>query len=315
MDIIPIYPLQPQRMRRDVTLKATSPRRAETGSAASWWRPLAAGTVSGVILAGVFNPFDRALYLSVVVPRPLFHAENWKQPFQGASNALLHRTVSGGLYFALYDIIHEPVKQHLRFGSSSDWLVQKVAAGNLAGFANGVLLNPMAAVKYAAWGDNSNQGLRTIASDMWRKGGARPFINGILPTICRDMVFGGVYAGLRHVIYLRLHDTLEPYEFTRFAAPTAQFVAAAVATMLSSPFNYWRNMQFATDVGERPAGIISCARSLAAEVAHENRWHGGLALLQDRLRIGWGTMRVGAGMMIGQQIFDVVMSYLEEARA
>ena len=44
---------------------------------------LVAGTTVGVLQAVLFNPWDRALYLSVKEKRPFLHRANFTQPFQG----------------------------------------------------------------------------------------------------------------------------------------------------------------------------------------------------------------------------------------
>jgi hypothetical protein len=54
-----------------------------------------AGLVCGLFQAGLFNPWDRALYLSVRDRRPFLHATNFKNPFQGFWQAIVHRTIAG----------------------------------------------------------------------------------------------------------------------------------------------------------------------------------------------------------------------------
>jgi hypothetical protein len=54
-----------------------------------------AGIVCGLFQAGLFNPWDRALYLSVRDRRHFLHPANFKNPFQGFWQAIVHRTISG----------------------------------------------------------------------------------------------------------------------------------------------------------------------------------------------------------------------------
>ena len=44
-----------------------------------------------------------ALYLSVRDRRPFLHRQNWVDPYQGFLQTIVHRAVSGGLYFPLGD--------------------------------------------------------------------------------------------------------------------------------------------------------------------------------------------------------------------
>jgi hypothetical protein len=60
-----------------------------------------AGTFSGVVQAGLFNPYDRALYLSVRDHLPFLHRSNFMDPFRGFAQAVVQRTIAGGLYFVL----------------------------------------------------------------------------------------------------------------------------------------------------------------------------------------------------------------------
>lgn len=56
------------------------------------------GLVAGVAQAGVFNPFDRALYLSVKHHRPFLSYEHFSQPYSGFLQSVGGRALSGGLY-------------------------------------------------------------------------------------------------------------------------------------------------------------------------------------------------------------------------
>jgi hypothetical protein len=292
----------------------------------SRWVPVCCGTLSGIATAGLFNPVDRALYLSVINLKPFLHRDNWLRPFQGASNALLHRTISGGLYFAAYDLLQSPVQQWalrrpLRHDDKTyDVLVTSFVTGTLAGFVNGVILNPIAAVKYAAWGSDTSKGLQGFAVSLWQKGGIRPFINGIVPTVCRDMVFGGAYATLRFVFALELSRMLTSGDYPRAKdqgsaiAPVSQFAAAAIATTLSSPINYWRNMQFDTRVGSKPVGMVQCMRELQHAMAEQPDVRHRIRQIGLKLRVGWGTVRVATGMAVGQQLYDGLSRRMNNTR-
>jgi hypothetical protein len=64
-------------------------------------RRVACGLASGAILAGVFNPYDRALYLSVQHKRAFLCPANFANPYQGFAQSIVLRMVSSGLYFPL----------------------------------------------------------------------------------------------------------------------------------------------------------------------------------------------------------------------
>ncbi len=64
-----------------------------------------AGICSGVVQVVLFNPYDRALYLSVIHQRKFLHRENWGRSFsdlnKGLLPNLLQRVISYGMYFPL----------------------------------------------------------------------------------------------------------------------------------------------------------------------------------------------------------------------
>lgn len=104
------------------------------------------GLVSGLLQAAVFNPWDRALYLSVKNERVFLHAENFRSPMAGVTQTITQRTISAGSYFPLEDIFRK-----LMFRSTpkdSRWRPWVTfLAGNIAGALNGLLMNPISSIK------------------------------------------------------------------------------------------------------------------------------------------------------------------------
>jgi hypothetical protein len=76
-------------------------RRVTQGAETVLHTSLICGLLAGVAQAGVFNPYDRALYLSVTNNRPFLHRENWTHPYRGFIQSLGGRALAGGLYFPL----------------------------------------------------------------------------------------------------------------------------------------------------------------------------------------------------------------------
>jgi hypothetical protein len=177
---------------------------------------LISGLTSGIVVAGLFNPWDRALYLSVLHVRPFLRRENFAHPYQGFWQVLAHRTLSGGLYFPLFDAAQPSVSALItswaasdNFGSGSTAAEQSAllhfTCGNFAGGVSGVLLNALTAIKYASW--DARTGFYTTARNMFEAGGLRPFGKGVTATVMRDTVFGGVFA----VTKFQMARTLQPF--------------------------------------------------------------------------------------------------------
>lgn len=171
-------------------------------------------------------------------------------------------------------------------------------AGTAAGAVNATLLNPLSAIKYKTWGREENRGMWTEAFGMLHKSGSiRPFLNGMIPTLYRDVVFGGCYTWLRLLIQSGLD--LEPNQQWM-----GNMIAAAFATVLSGPFNYVRNIQYATSSREVADSTFKILSDLMQETRAQStiaeRWD----YLQHRLRIGWGTTRVALGMAFAHSVYD-----------
>ena len=179
-----------------------APRRRATSTPATAGKgqtstALACGLGAGVVQAGLLNPFDRALYLSVKEKRPFLHRENFTRPYQGFLQSVGGRAVSGGLFFPL-ESIFQSIYDRPDSGGHGDGgnaALTNFLVGSAAGSVNAIILNPLSAIKYRMWGkEEKERGMMQEARHMWRRGGATPFFHGFIPTILRDVVFGGTYS-------------------------------------------------------------------------------------------------------------------------
>ena len=281
---------------------------------------------------------------------------------QGFFQALFLRTLSSGIYFPLFDLF-QPVYVRLfeqyhtwRYPSMSASAASQCAhplgvhflAGNSAGAVSGVVLNQLTAIKYASW--DAEHGFLTTAKRMWHEGGMRPFMKGIVPTVIRDTIFGGVFAltkegcarGIRRLQSRARRVSREEKEvdaahsastgsgsstaslvktvsaFTVHNTKTVDFVssllAGAFGTIASSPFNFVRNIKYGWPASETPPSAYRILSDLAVECgekAREGKWKQSASHLQDRLRIGWGTARVAVGMAVGYEIYELVKHALD----
>ena len=167
-----------------------------------------AGFVAGVSSAGLFNLWDRALFLSVLHARPFLSRDNFRSPYQGFLQVIFQRTLSSGLYFPLFDAAQPVVRDfvadyvmprhHHRSGPDAARTAAEQSAlvhcicGNIAGGVSGVMLNGLTAIKYDSW--NSHTPFFQTARRMYSAGGLKPFTKGIGATVVRDSIFGGVFA-------------------------------------------------------------------------------------------------------------------------
>jgi hypothetical protein len=108
---------------------------------------LASGFSAGVCVAGVLNPVDRALFLSIAKRRPFLDPCNWRRPFQGIWQSLVGRAISSGLWFPLERLASQWIRE-----TRLPPALAAAAAGQAAGLANACLLAPFSFVKFQTWG-------------------------------------------------------------------------------------------------------------------------------------------------------------------
>ena len=278
------------------------------------------GITAGILQAGLFNPFDRALYLSITNQVPFLRAENFQNPYSGFMQSVGHRALSSGLYYPLESVFcsllissdSEPRdsydftnQQHKSATIHLHPAFANFLAGTLAGSTNALIVNPITAIKYKSWGREVNRGMMKESMEMFRKGGLRPFGNGLVPTVLRDLCFGGTYTFLR----LELQYLLQLTPDQQWGANMA---AAAMATIVSAPFNLVRNVQYATRSRDKADTISKILHNFMKEARnHETAWQSA-RYIQNRLRIGWGTVRVAVGMAFGHLIYDSLMGLYED---
>jgi hypothetical protein len=305
------------------------------------------GIASGVIQAGLFNPWDRALYLSMSNQMPFWSKENFRNPYLGFFQSVGHRALSGGLYYPLENffcsLLLTPMEERTTTATNNNkntngndkLLLRRTTttttglrqqqqqlsihydhyhpalvnflAGTMAGTCNALIVNPVAAIKYKSWSRPVNRGMLTEAMDMFEKGGLRPFGNGLVPTVYRDLIFGGTYTFLRLELQFRFNLGEQPEHQW-----IANMTAAALATIVSGPFNLARNVQYATRSKHKADNVSKVLQEFVVETQSQPTLWGKLKFVQRRLRIGWGTVRVAVGMSFGHFVYDRMMGMYQD---
>lgn len=283
------------------------------------------GGISGLIVAFSLNPWDKALYISVTEHRHFLDIRNFKHPFQGVTQSLFQKTISHGLYFPLEQWFVQFSKTNLSNlnTNSSDLTSQEnkqfhnFVGGTLAGVVNALIMNPISALKYTRWQQGQSLKLRQDLSQMYFGGGISQFSKGMYATVMRDSVFGAIFATMRHGLRNKhiKNNTLNSEngnesEITRKIG--IDMFSAFVATTASGPFNYVRNIQYATPKEESNiVSMYSCLKELWIDgIKHSN----GDKLKQVqyylwRLRVGWGTARVAVGMAFTSFAYEFSLKY------
>jgi hypothetical protein len=260
---------------------------------------ISAGLGVGLFKAVIFNPWDRAMYLSVKDHRPFLRWDNFKHPFHGAMQSMVHRVVTQGLYFPLKSLSNATLGPQLKEWRFSPTQAHSVE-GIFAGAMNGAISAPVSVVRHEIWGTEGGS-LISTTRHLFKEGGSLVFFKGAGLTVVRDMAFGATYECIRH--------TLRGKTSSKF---WSDFTAAASATALSAPINYARRMKYVTPAGETPPRALRSLIDLwRASREHPNSRARTLYLCQ-RLSLGWGELRVGAGLAVGQHIFDFLQPMLRK---
>ena len=276
---------------------------------------LLCGLISGLTCSFVFNPWDRALFLSVTYHRPFMHIENFRSPMEGVFQSITQRALSSGMYFPLEEIFERRLRESSAPTSAG---LQVLVAGMCAGAINALVLNPLSSIKYHMWSSTTEghmkMGMWMTAQDMLVKGGVRPFFIGTAATIYRDVIFGMCFAGCRHELlpYLANKETKGGKKRPEKSRQPfmLDFVSASVATAASSPFNYVRNVHYAVPSGQTAETHVKILTDLWRETLSQSTLRGRWDVFSTRLRIGWGTLRVGCGMGLASQLYSVCKSYI-----
>jgi len=149
------------------------------------------------------------------------------------------------------------------------------------------------------WTTNHRTTLETVQY-MYKHGGCKCFMNGLVVNVGRDTCFGLTYETTRHILGTWLSRDSRSMDLA------VNGVAAGLGTIISSPLNYARNLKY----GVTPGHVVPSVRCLLSDlwqsIQKRETWREKIMLLQARLVLGWGTLRVAIGMALGQCIFDVV---------
>jgi len=247
------------------------------------------GVASGLLVTALLNPWDRALYLSIVNQRPFLASRNWTSPYRGVSQTLVQRSITSGIYFPVEDYF-----THV--------LGLRLLAGPATGIVIGIVLNPLSLIKYHTWGTDSRTSFCDMALQLQRNAGVRVFLRGSLMTCMRDSMFGLCFCLRKHI-----EDKIDDKNVSPILSGC---LCATLGTVLGSPFNFLRNLMYAQKSSvpletssskfrfvKENLHILYCETKRQATAVHQFRY------LCQRFGLGWGTARVAVGMALADRVY------------
>lgn len=244
------------------------------------WQQLFHGSIGGITNTIVFNPYDRAMYLSVKNKTKFFIKPNWNRPYHGLSEALFHRTLSYGLYFPFIDMFDK-------------YIDNKIVSGVCAGMTTSIMTSPFASIKLYNWNThNTKTSLVKLSQVLYSKYGTYAFTRGVGICLKRDIVFSIVFGSLSFNFNQEKHFWLD-------------VLCMSAATISSSPLNYWKNRIY-QNTTSRKIRFVDVINELKKDILLNKTLKGKptvLFVLHDKFSVGWGTLRVGLGMSLSRQIY------------
>jgi hypothetical protein len=117
------------------------------------------------------------------------------------------------------------------------------------------------------------------------------------------MVFGGAFTLLRYELR-ELHGGQRDTK----TSLTIDIFAAFWATILSSPFNYVRTLQYATPPSVPHKSIRHILKETYKDALKIDILYDRFHYVQEKLKIGWGTARVCFGMAFSGYVYMTLSS-------
>lgn len=257
-------------------------------------------------LAVAFNPWDQALYRMMLTRTPLFSYTNdryvhWQNPWRGSRHALAHRIISYGMYFPLIDFYKNQTLKTYNLTSNQISLI----ASTLTGVTTAIMLNPINVVKTQNWNKDTTNVRQSIfqlikssckENGKYSLGKISQLGRGLQYTIGRDVLFGTIY-------------TLGNDNYNLKKDPFIDISFACLATIINSPMNYIRHQKLFAPLNQPPPTISQIYTNLLENInkCQKNKC---TYLFVHNMGLGWGTLRVGVGMMSSRLIYDYLKDKL-----
>lgn len=139
------------------------------------------GLTTGIFTAILFNPIDKAIYVSTTKNLSILNKEVWSHCFKGTFNTILTRLITSGLYFTFLDKL------------SATYSPFQTAF--MTSFACNILTNPIQLIKYHGWYNNIS--INESYKFIYKTYGIRGFGIGFPSILLRDICFNYSYLSFK----------------------------------------------------------------------------------------------------------------------
>jgi hypothetical protein len=139
------------------------------------------GVATGVISAVIFNPIDKAIYVSTTKNISIFKKEVWNKFYKGTMSTVMTRLITSGLYFSFLDNLST------QYSPLQTAVLTSVICNSLT--------NPIQLTKFHSWYNNIS--INDSLKNIYRTYGIRGFGIGFVSILSRDICFNFSYLSFK----------------------------------------------------------------------------------------------------------------------
>ena len=139
------------------------------------------GISTGMMSAILFNPIDKAIYVSTTKNISIFNKNAWHNMYKGSSYTIITRLITSGLYFTYIDYYSKKTNSNFEIA-----LVTTLCCS---------ITNPLQLVKFNSWYNNIST--KSSASMILKTYGYKGFAIGISALLVRDFMFNYIYLSFK----------------------------------------------------------------------------------------------------------------------
>lgn len=139
------------------------------------------GLSTGIISAIIFNPLDKAIYVSTTKNINILNRNAWHNMYSGVSYTILSKLITSGLYFTYIDYYSRHTNNNVEIA-----LITTLCCS---------ITNPIQLVKYNSWYNDIS--IKTSTNNIIKNHGYKGFCIGIYALLMRDFIFNYIYLSLK----------------------------------------------------------------------------------------------------------------------
>lgn len=135
------------------------------------------GVFTGILSSIIFNPIDKAIYISTTKNITILDKSIWVKPYKGSFNTISTRIINSGLYFSYLDYYSKITNKN-----SNVALMTAICCS---------ITNPIQLIKFNSW--YNNRSIKESIEILYKKNGFKAFTIGLPSLIIRDFIFNYIY--------------------------------------------------------------------------------------------------------------------------